>query len=57
VLCVLSMVAEFGNRISQTVEEIKWECLFKIERLIIRLLNEQFIGRASALVSAYSGQE
>lgn len=51
------MVAEFGNRISQTVEEIKWECLLKIERLIIRLLNEQPIGRTSALVSAYSGQE
>ena len=51
------MVAEFGDRISQTVEEIKWECLFKIERLIIRLLNEQPIGRTSTLVSAYSGQE
>ena len=50
------MVAEFGNRISQTVEGIKW-CFFKIERLIIRLLNEQLIGRKSALVSAYSGQE
>ena len=51
------MVAEFENQISQTLEETKSQGLFKIERLIIRLLNEQLIGRTSALVSAYSGQE
>jgi hypothetical protein len=51
------MVAEFGSRISQTVEEIKWECLFKIERVITGLHNEQLIRRTSTLVSAYPGQE
>lgn len=51
------MVAEFENRISRTVEEIKWQCLFKIERVSTRLLNEQLIGRTSTLVSADPGQE
>jgi hypothetical protein len=51
------MVAEFANRIYQTVEKIGWQCVFKIERVITRLLNEQLIGRTSTFVSAYSGQE
>jgi hypothetical protein len=51
------MVAEFQNQISQTLEEIKSQGLFKTERVITRLLNEQAIRRTGALVSAYPSQE
>ena len=51
------MVAEFDNQISQTLEEIKSQGLFKTERVITRLLNEQAIRLKGTLVSAYPGQE
>jgi hypothetical protein len=57
VVCDLAMVAEFQNQISQTLEEIKSQSLFKTERVITRLLNEQAIRRTGALVSAYPSQE
>jgi hypothetical protein len=51
------MGAEFENQISQTLEEIRSQDLFKTERVITRLLNEQAIRRTGTLVSAYPSQE
>ena len=51
------MVAKFEDEISQILAEIKSQGLFRTERVITRLLNEQAIRRTGTLVSAYSSQE
>ena len=51
------MVAEFQNQTSQNLEAIKSQGLFKTERVITRLPDEQAIRRTGTIVSAYPSQE